>query len=113
MKIKRFNESQDNEEIVYVVSYINEHSFSGDKKFIKAFKTQMLAADYLIKFINDNYDTNYEPFYSSDNDRYFLSVDENEDFEKCLDFCDQNQIDIEICDTKLCSMPYNDPLKRY
>lgn len=112
MIIRRFNESQekDNKDAtVYCVSYVNRHSFSDDENHIKIFTTRMMASDYLIKLINSEYETNYEPFYSSDNDRYFSSIDENMDFEKCLEFCSEKEIDIEIYDLKLNTTPYNDP----
>ena len=106
MKIQRFNERGLNTTI-YVVTIDDD---------IYAFTTEMLAADYLIKrvnqFITDNKSytpyqwrgtdkKEFEPFYDTDGSRFFLTIDENEDYELCLEFLCDHDFKFNIDETTL------------
>lgn len=65
----------------------------------------MMAADYFIKWVNLNEGKKFEPFYEGDN-RLFLEVDENPDWEECLKYCNYNEVnEIEIVQVPLLSNP--------
>lgn len=101
MRLKRFNESTSEQERVFIVVIGNPDSYFGSDNFYKCFTTFMLGADYVIKYINKKYSQNFEPYLDSDGNRFFLSVEENEDFERCLSYCDGENIKIDIEDTVL------------
>ncbi len=100
--IKKYNESkeEDKPKLVYFVLKF-ENGFI-DESF--AFMDKMKAADKFIKLINEEYDTEFEPYYE-DGERLFVDADENPDFEKAITYLEENQekngISIEILDINL------------
>jgi Fe-S-cluster-containing hydrogenase component 2 len=69
-------------------------------KCIGCYTTEMLAADRMIRYINRQYDEEFERFFE-DGTRLFASIDENEDYEKCITFCEENHISVYVDNTKL------------
>lgn len=102
--IKRYNESKEDEnkpKLVYVVLKFDQGGFV-DESF--AFMDKMRAADKFIKLVNEEYETEFEPYYE-DGERLFTETDENPDFEKAMTYLEENQekngISIEILDINL------------
>lgn len=104
MKIKRFNEST--EKVIDKVFVVLSFDVGGFLEYdeCKSFSDQMLAADYFIKLINEKYETDFEAFYEGDT-RLFTSVEENPDYDKCIDYANQNECDVEITDLPLLTKP--------
>lgn len=101
MRIKKFNESTTDETIeVHCVITIDSDGYVMEDE-CKCFYEKMKAADYLIKEINRMHNTIYEPFYDSDGNRFFTSLNENDDLERCLDFLQENNININIISVPL------------
>ena len=111
-KIKRFNESESSEkqEIWIAIVFNDEHV---DFSFISCFTTEMLAWDYIIKFINREHNQDFEPFLSDNGDRFFADIDENEDFKKCIDFCEENKIVVSVKNRDLRDNPIKSKNKSY
>lgn len=104
MKIKKFNESsKKKEQNIYVVIHFNSGGYIIPTKS-KAFPNQMMAADYFIKSINDHHDKDFEPFYEN-GVRLFTSLDENEDYEKCINYAINVESDIEISEFPFITNP--------
>ena len=106
MRIKRFNEKKEEEEIkeIWVVIITDSGGFVHESH-TKSFKNEMMAADYFIKWVNLNEEKDFEPFYEGDN-RLFLEVDENPDWEECVEYCNDNEInEIEIVQIPILSNP--------
>ncbi len=84
MKIKKFNESNSLDNHVYLV-YISYDGGISEEESI-CFDREILAADYLIKWINKIYGKNFEPFFEEDGTRLFLNISDNPDYQKCIEF---------------------------
>jgi hypothetical protein len=87
--IKEYKEVKEETTKVYVV-ILQDVGGNIVERF--AFKLHMKAADKFIKLVNDNYDTNFEPYYE-EGERLFTAVDENPDFLKavnCVQKGDEN-----------------------
>ena len=95
MRIKKFNESEDRVIEVHCIIMHDSGGFVMEDE-CKCFYDKMKAANYLIKEINNEYEENFEPFYDDDGNRFFTSIEENEDWEKCLEYMRVNEIDIDI-----------------
>ena len=98
--IKEYKESKELGKVYVVIlfdvgGYVEE-SFE--------FTSHMKASDKFIKLVNDNYNTNFEPYYE-EGERLFLNVDENPDFEKAIDRVNErepgSEVSIEILDINL------------
>lgn len=100
IRIKSFNESAENKNEDIWIVWISRQEGASESE-IRCFKTELLAADYFINWINHNYEKDYEPFFENGT-RLFLTVDENEDYEKARDWFNEesgeyeNYISIEI-----------------
>ena len=90
--IKKFNESK--EEKIWCVIMCDSGGFPMEES-CKSFYNKMMAADYFIKYINYSEDTEFEPFYELGT-RLFLNIDENKDWEKCISYCEANNLDISL-----------------
>lgn len=101
MKIKKF-ESHSTEEVDIwcVLSKFEDWAGQDSIKVIGCYSTEILAADKLIKYVNKHHKTNFEPFFDNDV-RLFTSVDENIDYERCVEYCRVNRIVIYTDYTKL------------
>ena len=97
MYIKKFNESKEEEKITEVHCVIM-HDSGGHimEDECKCFYDVMKAADFMIKEVNDQYDTKFEPFFDNDGTRFFININENEDWEECILYLEENEIDIEL-----------------
>lgn len=101
MKIRKFNESN-NDEIIEIHCVIVNDSFGYIMEDeCKCFDVKMKAADYLIKEINREHDQKFEPFYDNDGSRFFTSLNENGDLERCFAFLEENKINITIISVPL------------
>jgi hypothetical protein len=47
-----------------------------------------MAVDFIIKYVNSRYKMEFEPFFER-GDRLFTEVDENEDWENCISWCEK------------------------
>lgn len=103
MRIRKFNESAKQEQNIYVVIKFDSGGFIIPEES-KAFSNQMLAADYFIKSINDHHDKDFEPFYE-DGVRLFASIDENEDYDRCINYAINVESDIEISEFPFITNP--------
>jgi hypothetical protein len=104
MKIRKFNESSPLDiPSIYAVIVFDGGGFILEDES-KSFSNQMLAADYFIKEINDRYDKDFEPFYE-DGVRLFSSIEENEDYDKCINYSIENECDVEIIQLPLLTKP--------
>ena len=99
--IKEYKEAKEENTKVYVVILFDIGGYV-EESF--AFTSHMKAADKFIKLVNDNYDTNFEPYYE-EGERLFLNVDGNPDFEKAIDRVNErepnSEVSIEILDINL------------
>ncbi len=98
--LKSFNESSSTK--VWMVIITDVGGFINEEES-KCFLKKIDAANFYIKWINENYDTEFE-IMSDDDGRYFTSVDENPDFEESMAFMDENYYqngDIKIIETYL------------
>lgn len=84
MKIKRFNESIEKEQIFYA-AIVTDYGSVPVKDECKLFSNNFDASDYLIKWINKEYKKDFEPM-KDDNNRSFINVEDNPDFKKALYF---------------------------
>jgi hypothetical protein len=96
MRIKKFNESKDKEitEVHIVIMHDSRRNIMEDE--CKCFYDKMKAANFIINEVNSEYDQNFERFYDNDGSRFFLTIDENPDWEECLCYLNENEIDIQI-----------------
>ena len=103
MKIRKFNESwkklsaswQEAPMIYCVVEH--DENFNGNHyKRLQCFSSEMMAADYLIKYINYFHNQKFEPYFDEDGNRFFSNVDENDDYGICCSYCDELQLGISV-----------------
>jgi hypothetical protein len=99
--IKEYKEVKEQVTKVYVVILFDVGGFVNESF---AFTSHMKAADKFIELVNENYDTDFE-FYYEDGERLFSKVDENEDYEKAIQYVDErnesSEPNIEILDINL------------
>jgi hypothetical protein len=106
MKIKRFNESSseemikkwDNDPTIYCVIVRNSDFIDDVYNLVHCFNSDMMAADYIIKYVNHYYNQDFEVYYDNDGNRFFSSLDENEDYELCNAYCREHDLKIQITD---------------
>ena len=106
MRLRKFNESESKKsETIWCVVMKDEEGYIFSNA---AFTSEILAEDYFIKYVNNKYGQKFEPFFDKDGNRFFTSIDENPDLEKCLEYYDEeiypNQ-EIKIIETELYSNP--------
>jgi hypothetical protein len=94
-KIKRFNESSDikSSKTIWCV-LINDSDDYPMEDDCKCFYDQMHAADYYIEYINYYCEQKFETFFDEDGNRFFTSVEENEDFDEATLYVDSQGTDI-------------------
>ena len=99
--IKEYKEVKEQVTKVYVVILFDVGGFVNESF---AFTSHMKAADKFIELVNENYDTDFEPYYE-DGERLFTKVDENPDYEKAIQYVDErnesSEPNIEILDINL------------
>lgn len=104
MKIKRFNEARSEEMIkkwndapkIYCVVE-KDDSFGRDVyNKVLCFNSDMMAADYIIKYVNSYHNQEFEVYYDNDGGRFFSSLEENEDYELCEAYCKEYDIKIQM-----------------
>ena len=121
MKIRKFNESYWKEmklkwdsspKIWCVVTGIKdvngiEMEYSPSSHFsCHCFNSEILAADYIIQYVNYFHSQKFESFFDKDDgSRFFINVDENDDYINCLLYCQENDIDIKILKGKQHNSP--------
>ena len=103
-RIKYFKESLEDGGKIYILGINNRHGFRHDDYFYYTYSSEMLAADHLIKYINDVEGQKFEPFFEGDV-RLFSSLDQNEDWEACELYCNENQIKYFIEECKYFEKP--------
>ena len=81
-----------------------DKSLLDKKRKLKLELFRQTAIDYFIKLINEKYETDFEAFYEGDT-RLFTSVEENPDYDNCIDYANQNECDVEITDFPLLTKP--------
>jgi len=107
MIIKKFNESTTDFKKLWCVVIRDEESYLYSSG---CFTSEILAADYLIKYVNSKFNQEFEPFFDKDGNRFFTNLNENEDYEKCVDYCyevilPEHYKEIKIIETELYSNP--------
>ncbi len=105
MKIKRFNESISDNQVVYCLILEDPFSLSGDEVKATCFTSEMLAFDHLIKWVNLNFEKNYEVFFDSDGNRFFSDINDNEDLDECESFCEEEGVKYEVTESTINSKP--------
>lgn len=100
MKIKRFNESHslqgiEDSDKIYAFIVMDNGGFIEEDESV-AFHSMFDAVDYYIRWVNDSFDEDFEPMKDEDGTRFFTSVDENPDWEKCVEYAQENEINIEL-----------------
>lgn len=98
--LKSFNESSSTK--VWMVIVTDVGGFISEEQS-KCFLKKIDASNFYINWINENYDTDFEPT-SDENGRYFINVDDNPNFEEAITFMDENDClngDIQIIETNL------------
>lgn len=113
MKIRRFNETRSYPKTpsseammkkwndapkIYCVVNKNDNFVDDVYQNIHCFKNDMMAADYIIKYVNYHYDQEFEVYYDNDGERFFSSLDDNEDYELCEAYCKEHDIKIQMVD---------------
>jgi chloramphenicol O-acetyltransferase len=99
MYIKKFNESnEEGKEKITEVHCVIMCDSGGHimEDECKCFYDIMKAADYIIKEVNSEYDKDYESFYDEDGSRFFTNIDENEDWEECILYLEENEIELQL-----------------
>lgn len=102
MKIKKFNESNYIGDEIYcvIIRYPDNMGF-GYRSSIKAFSSELKAANYVIEFCNDSHQTDYEKFIDEDGSRFFVNIDDNEDYGNCISCLEEDDTTVEIVKLKL------------
>lgn len=103
-RIKYFKESLEDGNKVYILGIGNKYGYTYDEYLYYAYSSEMLAADHLIKYLNENEGQEFEPFFEDDI-RLFSSLDENDDWEECQLYCNENQIKYFIEECKYSEKP--------
>lgn len=113
MRIKKFNEARSypktpsSEEMmkkwndapkVYCVVHKNDNFRDDVYNNVLCFNNDMMAADYIIKYVNYHHNQDFEVYYDNDGERFFSSLDENEDYELCEAYCKEHDIRISMVD---------------
>lgn len=105
MKIKRFNESISDNQVVYCLILEDPFSFSGYEMTTTCFTSEVLAFDHLIKWVNLKFEKDYDVFFDSDGNRFFSDVNDNEDLDACDLFCKEERIKYEVIESTINSKP--------
>lgn len=102
MTIKKFESHSTAEAIDVWCVLVNFEDWRGQDsvKVVGCYSTEMLAADKMIKYVNKYHKTNFEPFFEN-GVRLFTSVEENPDYEVCVEYCEENRIVVYISNSKL------------
>ena len=100
-KIRSFNESVDLDK-VWIVVVFDSGGFISDQF---GYKSKLKAADKFIKLVNEEYETDFEPFLE-DGERLFINVEDNPDFDRAIDYLNvevesENGYGIEILEIDL------------
>lgn len=98
MRIKKFDDSE-----TYIWNITIEDE-DGDK-YTTSFSSEMLACDHHIKYVNKVADQKFEPFLDDDGNRFFADIEENEEYDECLEYCSKNHINIDINRSKILTKP--------
>jgi hypothetical protein len=107
-RIKNFSESGEQTTKIWCVIIVDPDSPFGIRSSYNhcpCFTSEMLAADHVIKYVNSRYDQKFEPFLDKNGDRFFADIDENEDYDDCLEYCKDEGIKIDIEQSTLNSKP--------
>lgn len=103
MKIKKFNEvnslRSDGDKNIWVFIVHDSGGFVEEDECV-AFNSKFDAVDHYINWVNDSYNTEFEPMAENGN-RLFTSVDENPDWEKCLNYTIDNEIPIDLIEVPI------------
>jgi len=106
--LQNFNESLKKSNKIWCLIVADPDSQIGsNSRYVccHCFTSEMLAADYFIRLINDVYEEEFESFFDDNGDRYFSDIIENEDYERCLEYCLENQIKVDIIETNINPSP--------
>lgn len=95
MKIKKFNESANKPKEIFCVIVSDVGGFIEEENSV-AFNNMLDATDYFIKYVNNSTDCDFEPMKDENGNRFFISAYDNPDWEKCLEYVDKYEINIEI-----------------
>lgn len=107
MKIKKFNESEakpfyysihgnqiNTYTKIYVVLVDSEGFGDVDEEECKSFFKKYDAIDYFIKWVNKEYDQDFEPMTDDNGNRFFSEIEENPDYEMAINFIEENDSSI-------------------
>jgi hypothetical protein len=101
MKIRKFNEATSiGETKVWLAIYDD-----GENQNYRVFSSKMLACDFIIKITNDTSGKEFEPFFDDNGDRFFSSIEENLDYQTCLDFNDDHFVKVDVIETVFRTKP--------
>ena len=109
MKIKRFNENFEiqnwnkKSKMIYciIVSDISGFIEDIEENNSAAYDNLLDAANHYIKWVNYFEDTEFEPMKDEDGTRFFTSVEENEDWEKCIEHVEESGLNIKLIEIPL------------
>jgi hypothetical protein len=100
MKIKRFNESIERKGEIWV-ALIYSIDFPDKVSFSSSFPKEIMAYDFIIKYTNSFFKTKFEPFFDSDKERLFVEIEENEDWDNCVEYCRIHDMKFDIVPSKI------------
>ena len=93
MIIRKYNESYitKSEKSYFVIIHdLDDYFGVSSVTSVCCFPSEIMAADYVIKYTNYFYKTEFESFFEEDQ-RLFANIDENEDYENCLSYLRENE----------------------